>query len=55
MAGSAGSANPNEMTPSGSVPGSGPDGRVWGIVTKSTPGTRGAGSTANGKGGEFKG
>lgn len=55
MAGSTGSANPNEKMPSGSVPLNGPDGTVWGIVTKNTPGTRGGGSTANGKGGEFKG
>ena len=53
MAGSAASANPGEFTPSGSAPLSGPDGRTWGIVTKNTPGTKGVGSTANGKGGEF--
>lgn len=45
-----------EVTPKGSASGPAADGRVWGITTKSTPGTSGPSGNvqANGKGGDFK-
>lgn len=53
MASNTGSAKPAEVTTNDGI---GPvaDGRQWGITTASTRGTSGAGSTANGKGSDFK-
>ena len=54
MASNTGSAKPAEFTPNGGVSVPNHDGRVWGLTTASTRGTSGGGSTANGKGAEFK-
>ena len=56
MASNTGSANPSEAAPGGGAPAPHTDGRVWGITTKSTPGTKGPSGnvTGNGNGGNFK-
>lgn len=53
MASNTGSAKPAEVTTSDGISPVA-DGRTWGITSASTRGTSGSGSTANGKGGDFK-
>ena len=55
MASNTGSANPAEIGPAAGTPGPSADGRVWGITTKASPGTKGASGnvSANGKKSSF--